>query len=70
MVFLAEWSQLVHLLAALLADEDEGVPEEEKITFHARAVGVRVPPHGSVDMQLIDSPSRTNNSLSSYIRFS
>jgi hypothetical protein len=43
-------------LVAFLADEDEeGVPEEEKMTFHAQAnVGVRVPPYDLANMQLTE----------------
>ena len=55
---------MVHLLVAILAGEDEEeVPEEEKMTFYARAalnLEVRVLPHGRANMQLTDSHSRAN----------
>jgi len=43
------WSWFILLLVALLGDEDEEeVPEDEKLTFLARAnVGVRFPHHVS-----------------------
>ncbi len=50
------WGRFIHSSVALLGDEDEEVvPEEEKMTFHAKAeLGVRPPPFTPSHGQVID----------------